>query len=73
MNLNVSSRKGRTYLYIEKSYRDENGKPRKKNVQTIGYDVTNYYLAMFVLGTHFTDKTKKAFSVDDYSGQPINL
>ena len=37
MNLNVSSRKGRTYLYIEKSYRDENGKPRKKNVRTIGY------------------------------------
>lgn len=39
MNLNVSKRKnGRVYLYIEKSYRDKvTGKPRKKNVKTIGY------------------------------------
>ena len=36
-NLNISSRKGRTYLYIEKGYRDENGKVKKKNVKTIGY------------------------------------
>lgn len=39
MNLNVSKRKnGRIYLYIEKSYRDKiTGKPRKKNVKTLGY------------------------------------
>jgi len=37
MNLNVSTRNGRTYMYIEKGYRDINGKPRKKNIQTIGY------------------------------------
>jgi len=37
MNLNISTRKGRTYLYIEKGYRDENGKVKKKNVKTIGY------------------------------------
>lgn len=37
MNLNISNRNGRTYIYIEKSYRDENGKPRKKNVLTLGY------------------------------------
>ena len=37
MNLNVSNRSGRTYLYIEKSYRNESGKPRKKNVQSLGY------------------------------------
>ena len=37
MNLNISERNGRTYLYIEKSYRNELGKPRKKNVFTIGF------------------------------------
>jgi len=37
MNLNVSKRNGRTYLYIEKGYRDKNGNPRKANVLTIGY------------------------------------
>lgn len=37
MNLNISKRNGRTYLYIEKSYRNEEGKPRKKNVRTLGY------------------------------------
>jgi transposase len=37
MNLNVSARRGRTYIYIEKSYRDENGRPRKKNIKTLGY------------------------------------
>ena len=37
MNLNVSTRNGRTYMYIEKGYRDANGKPRKKNIKTIGY------------------------------------
>jgi transposase len=36
MNLNVSTRNGRTYLYIEKGYR-EGGKVKKKNVRTIGY------------------------------------
>ena len=35
--------------------------------------VSNNIKAMFVLGTHFTAKTIKAFSVADYSGQPINL
>jgi len=33
----VSTRNGRTYLYIEKGYRDENGKVKKKNIKTIGY------------------------------------
>ena len=37
MNLNVSNRNGRVYLYIEKSYRDINGRPRKKNILTLGY------------------------------------
>jgi len=37
MNLNVSNRNGRTYLYIEKGYRDENGKVKKKNVMKLGY------------------------------------
>ena len=37
MNLNVSTRKGKIYLYIEKGYRDENGKVKKKVVKTIGY------------------------------------
>jgi len=37
MNLNISTRNGRTYLYIEKGYRDKEGKVRKKNVLTIGY------------------------------------
>ena len=33
----MSTRNGRTYLYIEKGYRDENGKVKKKNIKTIGY------------------------------------
>ena len=37
MNLNVTDRNGRTYLFINKSYRDENGKPKKKHVKSIGY------------------------------------
>ena len=39
MNLNISKRKnGRTYLYIEKSYRDPiSGKPRKKIIKSLGY------------------------------------
>jgi transposase len=37
MNLNISNRNGRKYLYIEKSYRDVNGKPRKKRMRTLGY------------------------------------
>ena len=37
MNLNVSTRNGKKYLYIEKSYRGTDGKPKKKNVKTIGY------------------------------------
>jgi len=37
MNLNVSKRNGRTYMYIEKGYRDKNGKLKKKNVMSIGY------------------------------------
>jgi transposase len=37
MNLNVINRKGRTYLFINKSYRDENGKAKKKHIQSIGY------------------------------------
>ena len=36
MNLNVSNRNGRTYMYIEKGYR-EGGKVKKKNMMTIGY------------------------------------
>lgn len=36
MNLNVSTRNGRTYLYIEKGYRKD-GKVKKKRVKTIGY------------------------------------
>jgi transposase len=36
MNLNVSNRNGRTYLYIEKGYR-VGDKVKKKNVMTIGY------------------------------------
>jgi len=47
MNLNVSERNGRTYLYIEKSYRNALGKPRKKNVLTIGY--------IDELGEHYDD------------------
>ena len=37
MNLNVSNRNGRIYLYIEKGYRDKNGKVRKSLVQSLGY------------------------------------
>ena len=37
MNLNVTTRNGRKYLFINKSYRDENGKPKKKYIQSIGY------------------------------------
>jgi transposase len=37
MNLNISTRKGRVYLYIEKGYRDKNGKVKKSNMMTIGY------------------------------------
>ena len=37
MYLNISKRHDRTYLYIEKGYRDENGKVKKKHVKTIGY------------------------------------
>jgi transposase len=37
MNLNISERKNGTYIYIEKSYRDENGNPRKKNIMKLGY------------------------------------
>ena len=36
MNLNVSNRNGRTYLYIEKGYRKD-GKVMKRRVKTIGY------------------------------------
>ena len=36
MNLNVSTRNGRTYLYIEKGYR-EGGKVKKQRIKTIGY------------------------------------
>ena len=36
MNLNVSTRKGRTYLYIERGYR-EGGKVKKERIKTIGY------------------------------------
>ncbi len=38
MNLKQSRRKdGRTYLSIEKAYRDEAGKPRAKTVLSLGY------------------------------------
>jgi transposase len=37
VNLNVSIRNGRKYLYIEKGYRGKDGKVKKKNVLTIGY------------------------------------
>ena len=37
MNLNIVNRKGRTYLFINKSYRDENGKTKKKHIQSLGY------------------------------------
>jgi len=37
MNLNVVNRKGRTYLFINKSYRDSSGKTKKKHIQSLGY------------------------------------
>jgi hypothetical protein len=37
MKLNVSIRNGREYMYIEKSYRDVNGKVKNKNILTLGY------------------------------------
>jgi len=45
VNLNVATRNGKTYLYIEKSYRNAEGKPRKKNIKAIGYvdDLTKQY------------------------------
>lgn len=36
MNLNVSTRNGRKYLYIERGYR-EGGKVKKERIKTIGY------------------------------------
>jgi transposase len=33
----VSKRNGRVYLYIEKGYRDKDGKVKKKNVMSLGY------------------------------------
>ena len=37
MNLNIVNRKGRIYLFINKSYRDENGNTKKKHIQSLGY------------------------------------
>jgi transposase len=37
LNLNVSKRNGKTYLCIQKSYRNAEGKPSKKNIKTLGY------------------------------------
>ena len=37
MNLHVSKRRSRTYLCIQKSYRNAEGKPSKKSIQSIGY------------------------------------
>ena len=37
MKLNVSKRNGREYMYIERGYRNSEGKPRNQRVKTIGY------------------------------------
>ena len=37
MNINVFNNNGRPYLRIQKSYRNEFGKPAKKTVKSLGY------------------------------------
>ena len=37
LNKEVKKKTGRVYLTIQKSYRDENGKPRNKHIKSIGY------------------------------------
>jgi len=54
----VSKRNGREYLYIEKGYRDENGKVKKKNIKTIGY--ADEYLDRYEDPiAHFKDVARK--------------
>ena len=64
---------GSEYEKIIEIFNHQVNQKYPSDTSTTYFDGTNFYLAMFVLGTHFTDKTKKAFSVADYSGQPINL
>ena len=81
MRLNISERNGRTYLYIEKGYRNKDGQPRNKNIKTIGYadkykDVYPDPIAHFMevvrkMNEEENDKRKSTLSIDMNEELPV--